>query len=146
MQSTIFDITPRKHLQSQLLQAQKMESMGQLAAGMAHEINTPIQYVSDNVRFLQTAFQGFEALIACVQAHQQSNSEFSAKAEEVNLAFLLQEVPQALQQSLEGLDQVASIVKAIKSFAHPGDEEKVLTDLNGTIQNTITVARNQWKY
>jgi PAS domain S-box-containing protein len=150
------EITERKTLESQLTQAQKLESIGQLAAGIAHEINTPIQYVGDNIRFLQDAFDDLKNLINkyndLVKATEQNtlNKERLAEIEsivrDIDMDYLLQEIPLAVLQSLEGVERVANIVRAMKEFSHPGVEEKTLTDINKALANTITVARNEWKY
>jgi len=150
------DITERKHLESQLAFAQKMESIGQLAAGIAHEINTPMQYIGDNTRFLQDAFGEVETLLksykrlAEVSKTRGVPADLVADVEAVlaaaDIDYLTEEIPRALQQSLEGIDRVTTIVRAMKEFSHPGIEEKVETDLNRAIETTITVARNEWKY
>jgi PAS domain S-box-containing protein len=150
------DITERKAMEAQLMLAQKMESIGQLAAGIAHEINTPTQYVSDNTRFLRDAFGDFQQL---VERYERLRAEAgqapipAAALEELNrfiadidLAFLTAEIPKAIEQSLEGLNRVAEIVRAMKQFSHPDQDEPELADLNQAIRNTVTVARNEWKY
>ncbi len=153
---TFVDITERKIVESQLAQAHKLESIGQLAAGIAHEINTPIQYVGDNTRFLQEAFsdlgrvlEKYGELMAALKGGgvtAELIDAVEAVVEEVELDYLAEDIPQAIEQSLEGVERVASIVRAMKEFSHPGGEEKTAVDLNRTIQNTVTVARNEWKY
>ncbi len=150
------DVTERRELESQLLQLQKLESIGRLAAGIAHEINSPIQYVGDNVRFLKDAFDDFSKLMRKLQevVDQAKKGtvgielfkEIDDTAEEIDLEFLDEEIPRAITESLEGVDRVATIVRAMKEFSHPGTDEKKPIDLNHSIQNTITVARNEWKY
>jgi PAS domain S-box-containing protein len=150
------DITDRRLLESQLAQAQKLEAIGQLAAGIAHEINTPTQYVSDNTRFLQEAFHDLATLMnqyeAVCQAAQNASltdahlHAIETLAADIDAAYLRHEIPLAIQQSLEGLERVATIVRAMKDFSHPGGEDKVSADLNKAIESTITVARNEWKY
>ncbi len=146
------DITERKSLETQLSHSQKLESIGQLAAGIAHEINTPIQYVGDNIRFLKDALADLQKLLdtykellsgadsstLCEQAHK--------AAQDLDLDYLMEEIPRSIDQSLDGVQRVAGIVKAMKEFSHPGTGEKIPVDLNHALESTITVARNEWKY
>lgn len=142
--------------QAELLNAQKLEAIGGLAAGIAHEINTPIQYVSDNTRFVEESFGGLlEVATAASNLADavRGVSEVAGLVEAYNdvavqadVEFLSEEIPGALEESLEGIEQVASIVKALKSFAHPGSAEKSEEDLNEIITTTCAVARNEWKY
>lgn len=139
-----------------LTQAQKLESIGQLAAGIAHEINTPTQFISDNVRFLRDAQAPVFALLDSVYGrngdatsdvpHPGSMEELRAALESLDYEFLRDEAPKAIEQSLEGLERVASIVGAMKEFAHPGEDEKTPTDINKAIRTTLAVCRNRWKY
>jgi signal transduction histidine kinase len=150
------DMTERKAMEAQLILAQKMESIGQLAAGIAHEINTPTQYVSDNTRFLRDSFADIKRVLdryEDLQAEARQGpvstatlEQLQSLLEEVDLAFLTAEIPKAIEQSLEGLNRVAEIVRAMKQFSHPDQDEPELTDLNKAIRNTVTVARNEWKY
>jgi len=150
------DVTDRKILESQLSQAQKLESIGQLAAGVAHEINTPTQYVGDNIRFLQDSFvelasvlSQYRQLLETAQTGALPTEAVAAvkKAESaVDIEFLLEEIPAAIQQSIEGVERVSSIVRAMKEFSHPGVSQKSAIDINKAIEGTITVARNEWKY
>ena len=142
--------------EARLREAQKLESVGRLAAGIAHEINTPMQYVGDNTRFIQENFDGLLALARkCVDLissaqHGELSPEALAEAEvlirETDIEFLASEIPDAIAQSLEGIERVTKIVRAMKEFSHPARAEKSATDLNKTIETTITVARNEWKY
>jgi len=150
------DITERVALETQLRQAQKMEAIGQLAAGIAHEINTPTQYVSDNTTFLQETWSGVSRLLAIsIRLREEAASglvseaslaEFDAIREEIDLEYLLGEIPQALSQSLDGLHRVSKITRAMKEFSHPGQESKKAVDINHAVETTVTVARNEWKY
>ena len=150
------DITQRKNLEDQLAQAQKLESIGQLAAGVAHEIKTPIQYVGDNAKFIKSSFDEIEQLIqiysnAIVQAKEGSLSaedilQLEEEIEEADLAYLVEEIPRAIEQSIEGINRVTNIVQSMKDFSHPGQEEKTWANLNKTLVSTRTVATNEWKY
>lgn len=150
------EITDRKRLKTQLALSQKMESVGQLAAGIAHEINTPTQYVMDNVRFLQDAFRDSYALVKSfrrlLEAARSGSvtaeliAEMDAAVENSDIEYLQEEIPKAIEQSLEGTERVAKIVRAMKEFSHPGTEEKSPVDINRTIESTVTVCRNEWKY
>ncbi|MDR3553430.1 MAG: response regulator [Syntrophobacteraceae bacterium] len=150
------DITEYKLMERQLTQSQKLESIGQLAAGIAHEINTPAQYVGDNTRFLDSAFESLEKIHLLydqllgglrvgnpVEAIVQTIAEAQ---DEMDFEFIRKEVPDAIRQSLEGIDRITRIVLSMKEFSHPGTDEKTGIDINRAIANTITVARNEWKY
>ena len=150
------DVTERKALESQLVHAQKMESIGQLAAGISHEINTPTQYIGDNLRFLEEAFndisqllEAYEALVAQAPENMANPAQLTALQQlkaQLDIDYLQQELPQSIGQALEGVAKVSRIVQAMKQFAHPGSLEKAPADLNKAIESTVTVARNEWKY
>lgn len=150
------DTTERRILESQLVQALKLESIGLLAAGIAHEINTPTQYVGDNTRFLRDAFsdllkvqESFGQLLEGCRAGSVTPDQIAnvdAALERADIGYLTEEIPKAIQQSLEGLERVTRIVRAMKDFAHPGTGEKTPVDINKAIDSTATVARNEWKY
>lgn len=146
----LFDQSARKTLEMQLSLAQKLESVGRLASGVAHEINTPIQYVGDNLRFLQDGWRDvlpvLDALRAVSENPNRDVSEVVAAAAGIDLDFLLAEIPQAMAQAMEGTERVTAIVRAMKRFAHPGGDSMCLVDLNKALETTILVARNEWKY
>lgn len=149
------DITEKRALESQLRHAQKMEGIGQLAAGIAHEINTPTQFVMDNLTFLKDSWKSAYVLAqryrgAVSEAAEQLPPGVAAGLQEAerncDLEFIIAEVPRAIDQSLDGARRVARIVRAMKEFSHPDSAEKTATDLNKAIESTVTVARNEWKY
>jgi PAS domain S-box-containing protein len=149
------DVTARLAMEQELGQARKLESIGQLAAGIAHEINTPTQYVGDNTRFLQDAFTDVCRIIrqagelgAAIDKGDfaQAAAELRATTDQADIDYLTTEIPRAIQESLEGIGRVTEIVAAMKEFSHPGGEERTSVDINRSIQTTITVARNEWKY
>ena len=149
------DIGAFKQAQRDALQASKLASVGQLAAGIAHEINTPIQYIGDNLTFLADAFKSLTDLLERAEqllaaqggdAARQAMAAMAEARESADADFLLTNIPDATRQSLEGAAQVARIVLAMKEFSHPGDREKTEEDLNRAILNTVAVSRNEWKH
>jgi signal transduction histidine kinase len=141
--------------QGQLLQAQKLESIGELAAGIAHEINTPIQYIGDNIQFLGKSFEDLQRIIDSYEALRKAAEKGEVRPEllkmttealeDADYEFLTEEIPQAAQEALSGIDAVKKIVLAMKAFSHPGDS-KQLININELIRNIFTISRNVWKY
>jgi PAS domain S-box-containing protein len=150
------DTTEQKRLESQLRQAQKLEAIGQLAAGIAHEINTPIQFIGDNARFLEKCYADVGQVIRlCLRLQKESAlgapspgtiAELNQLTESGDLSHLVGEIALAITDSLEGVRRVAKIVQAMKEFSHPSTVDKRAVDINRAIETTITVARNEWKY
>ncbi|HEY3857495.1 MAG TPA: ATP-binding protein [Verrucomicrobiae bacterium] len=146
----------RKDMEIQLRHAQKLESIGQLAAGIAHEINTPTQFIGDNLQFLQDAFNDLfdllkkqNRLLEAAKAESFSpelTKEIDETIETITLTDLEKEVPLSITQANFGVQRVSKIVQAMKDFSHPGTETKVPLDLNRAIESTLTVCRNEWKY
>jgi PAS domain S-box-containing protein len=150
------DVTSRNQLQRELRRSQKLESVGQLASGIAHEINTPVQFVGDNFRFLE---ESFETAFALIEAYRDALSpdrpprSWEERCAAVDTAertaevdYLRDEVPCALKEAREGIERIATIVRAMRSFGHPDGTEQSPADLNDCLRDTLTVARNELKY
>jgi NO-binding membrane sensor protein with MHYT domain/nitrogen-specific signal transduction histidine kinase len=156
LRGLMLDITELRRLGRELAAAQKLESVGRLAAGVAHEINTPVQFVSDNVQFVRTSLTDVADVIHAYRNLQQvvqsagnvhEAASLAAEAERTaDLDYILQNAPQALESSIEGLARIAAIVRSLKEFAHPDQAEKTLADLNKAIRSTLVVANNEYKY
>ncbi len=150
------DITNQKAMREDLHQARQLEAVGQLAAGIAHEINTPMQFAGDNTRFCRESFVKISNLLTSYSrllAEAKTTSLSPGVVEEVeqaavhaDMSFLAKEVPIAIEQSLEGIDRVTTIVHAMREFSQPGVEQKTAVNLNDAITSTITICRNEWKY
>ena len=152
----MFDVTQARQLELELAQAQKLESVGRLASGVAHEINTPVQFVSDSIHFVRDAVGDFVDLTAkyrvlCAAALEGKFVDEAIRMvqeaeDDADLPYLIEQVPKALARSLEGLDRVATIVRSMKEFAHPDQKDMACTDLNQAIESTLVIACNEYKY
>ncbi len=130
------DVSEVERLHASVATSRRLESIGQLAGGIAHELNTPMQYLGDNVQFLDRAFADLVRVV----------ERGVAGAPDVDLKFLLDEIPKALSDSREGVEQVAQIVHAMKELSDHDSGASVPTDLNELVQNVLTVSRNAWKF
>jgi PAS domain S-box-containing protein len=137
------DIEILKQAQREALQSSRMASVGQLAAGIAHEINTPVQYIGDNLRFIASSVG---KLAPVLSAAAQGADSFLGAAKAGKLDYLMAEIPNAVDESLDGVAQITRIVQSMKEFSHPGTSNKTVTDLNRAIESTLTVSRNTWKH
>jgi PAS domain S-box-containing protein len=153
----VFDnITEQRRMQEQLGLSQKLESIGQLAAGIAHEINTPMQYVGDNTHFMSDAFNSMiklhglyeEVLPVLAQSGQYSDvlEKINQEKQSLDIDYFISEVPTAINQSLDGIDRIRKIVLAMKAFSHPSNKEKHAANINQGIETTVIISRNEWKY
>jgi signal transduction histidine kinase len=142
------DITVEKYQREQGLQSQKLEAIGQLAAGIAHEINTPLQFVGDNLYFLTEAAG---AMLEAIERYRtlfddSSKRTWEAIDKQLDLTYMSEHVKPALAAALEGVNRVSVIVQAMKSFSHPGVKERRAEDLNQALDTTLTLSTNVWKY
>lgn len=151
------DITEKNIIEQELRQAQKIEAIGQLAAGIAHEINTPVQYVGYNLSFLRDAFKDIAPILeicrtlsTTVKSGETVPAQILRSLMEVtetaDVDYLLDEIPITVEQGIEGMQRVEKIVRAMKEFSHPGSDEKTKVNINELLESTLTISRNQWKY
>ncbi|QDV68148.1 Sporulation kinase E [Rosistilla carotiformis] len=150
------DVTEHRVLEQQLQNAQRLESVGQLAAGVAHEINTPMQYLGDNLAYLNSKFDKLIGYLqsSCDLLEQADHSsvdcnlvaELREQANTLSLKKLYTQIPQALADSIDGVEHVSRIIRAMKELSHPGGEEASAVDINRALETTIAVSTNEWKY
>ena len=146
----------RREMETRLRLSQKLESVGMLAAGVAHEINSPAQFITDNMHFLKNSFEHIHGIIL---AHRElarlakENSALTAAAAQAEAAdsehegdYLIEEVPKTIEQSLHGLERIRRIVGSLKEFSHPNNAGKEPADINRAIETAIAVSQHEWKY
>ena len=145
----------RQRLDQERRIAQRLEAVGQLAAGIAHEINTPIQFIGDSVMFLEGAVEDLLALTGlyrdtlfgsvAMPADERRRRMLDAE-EDAEVDYLIEEIPRAFSRTTEGIARVRTIVRAMKSFSHASVTELAPADLNEAIETTLDVCRNEYKY
>ncbi len=137
---TGFDITERKSAEERMASSDRLESIGRLAAGVAHEINTPIQYLNDSVRFIREGVGELLAYVDKLHASMQQKPE-----ENDDIEYLREELPPALSRVAEGLQRISEIVRSMKDFSHADQTEMSTVDLNRSIASTLVIARSEYK-
>ncbi|HWA84419.1 MAG TPA: ATP-binding protein [Fimbriimonadaceae bacterium] len=152
----ITDVTESRQFETRLALAEKMQGIGQLAAGVAHEMNTPMQYISANTYFLRDSFQAlgrlmarYENLLAAASQGlpvRRLSRQVEECAEEVEVDYLMREIPIAIEQSMSGIDHVTKIVSALKEYCHPGVNAHVDVDVNRIVGSTLAVTHNAWRF
>ncbi len=151
------DVSKEVRLEKQLNQAQKMEAIGSVAGGIAHEINNPAQFVKDNTLFVK---ESCRTLLDLVGHYRQSLDTLTMDTvnageqlrllkeveQKADIGFLLAELPQAIDDALDGIDRISNIVRAMKEFSHPGDGNRELVNVNKAIERAVLVSKGEWKY
>jgi len=144
------DVTNRTTLELELERARRLESIGQLAAGIAHEMNTPMQYISHNVEYLKNSFLKMEEFFDIFQKIEEGVAPEIAvnciSLSQKHRTFLRREVPRALQQTLEGISRVTTILGAMRDFTRAGSNEPCFIDINTVVQSSIDISQHEWKY
>lgn len=148
------DVTEIITLEAQLSQAAKMEAIGQLAAGIAHEINTPTQYVSDSATFIREVYRDISTIIDAAEGlcavggplPPEAMQKLCETLRDMDLEFIRRELPPTFRRIETGIEKISSIVKAMNKFAYYGNDEKRMTDINDLLDNALTISQNEWKY
>jgi signal transduction histidine kinase len=144
-----------RKLERELMQSQKMESIGTLASGIAHEINTPIQYIGGNLKFIGSSISDIIKLIDSYESLEEEACSESVsadlieqcrtQAENTDMAYLRDELPKAVGQSIQGVQQVSSIIQAMTEFSQPSSKIKSLVDINRIVERSLLICKNEWK-
>lgn len=153
------EVTDVRRVQDELSAAQHLAAVGTLAAGIAHEINTPMQFVNDSLHFLRESVHDLMNLVNTQKALQKrvldgaaapalmaASAEVDAAEAATDLSYLADHVPKAFDRCIDGLERMTAIVRSLKEFAHPATQEAAAVDLNRSIQSTLTIVRNEYKY
>lgn len=144
------DITEKRHLEERHQQSMYLESIGQLAAGIAHEINTPMQYISDNLNFLRESYndtnKALKEIKSAVKNNTMNETTLFSILNKADIEYLSEELPIAFKQTTDGVDRVCTIVKAMKEYSHPSSVNKTPTNINDCIESTVIISKHTWKY
>ena len=138
---TGFDITEHKAAEERMAAGERLESIGRLAAGVAHEINTPIQYLNDSLSFIR---EGVQELVQYIDALHALHAE--RPDSDVDVEDLRTEMPPALERMADGVARIAEIVRSMKEFSHADKREMSQVDLNRAIKSTLVIARSEYRY
>lgn len=130
-----------RRTQEELNAVSKLSTIGRLAAGIAHEISTPAQFIGDNLSFLQESFEELWRLIDSLK-----EGVVSEDLSQFDLDYLRKEIPEALEASQEGLSRVNRIIQAMRHCSYSGSAEKTVVALDEIIQSCLSVSAGQWKY
>ena len=148
------DLTEQRRMEAELREAHKLEAIGRLASGVAHEINTPVQFVGDSLQFVCDASRDLLSIIdkyhraaeGPAEARATALAEAHEEEDRSDLTYLIENVPKAIERCVDGLGRIATIVRSMNQFAHPGRRELVSVDLNGLVKSTLVIARHEYKY
>ena len=144
---TVEETSKVKNFISKSIRKKKLETLGKLTSSIAHEINSPLQYVSDNVKFMEDGFKRFTSILQALEENSFfSDSKIMELYDEKRIPFFKSEIPEAIDHTLEGLTRITDIIKAIKEFSHPGWSEKSHININKMLRMTTVLMRNKWKY
>ena len=156
----ITEITCRKRAQRELDRTQMLQNLGRLTAGIAHEINTPIQFVGDNLHFLSNSFQHINELLKLYDNYNEiitskpngdesipvAIEKITAFKEQTDMDFIVSEIPHAIEQTIDGINRVSTMIKAMRDFSHIDERRMAPADLNKALNTAIVILRNEIKY